>query len=112
MTGIYSKFADTVSRRPDAVALRTPQRDWTYSQLLSQTEQFRKKLTPTVGPGTTVGVVCSNDPMYVPLALALDALEATQVPFPVEFTERQRTWILHDAGCAYVVEASGPEVSV
>jgi long-chain acyl-CoA synthetase len=112
MTGIYSKFCDTVTRRPDAVALRTPDRSWTYSQLLSQTEHFRKQLEPTVSTGTTVGVVCSNDPMYVPLALALDALEATQVPFPVEFTERQRTWILHDSGCAHVVEASGSEVAV
>ncbi|WP_224364837.1 AMP-binding protein [Hyalangium versicolor] len=112
MTGIYSKFRDTVARRPEAVALRTPGRSWTYAQLLEQTEQFRKKLEPTVGTGSTVGVVCSNDPMYVPLALALDSLESTQVPFPVEFTERQRTWILHDSGCAHVVEASGAEVLV
>ncbi|ADO67954.1 AMP-binding protein [Stigmatella aurantiaca] len=112
MAGIYSKFRETVSRRPGAVALRTPDRLWTYRELLSQTEHFRTQLEPQVGTGNTVGVVCSNDPMYVPLALALDALETTQVPFPVEFTERQRTWILHDAGCAHVAEASGSEVAV
>ena len=35
MTGIYSKFCETVARRPSAVALRTPERSWSYSQLLA-----------------------------------------------------------------------------
>lgn len=96
--------------RPEAVALSTRAKTFTYSQLDEAVERTAERLAALAtfrSPGSAVGVQLRNGPAWVILDLALIRLGWPSVPIPSFFTPDQRAHALRDSGAGLLVRDVG-----
>jgi long-chain acyl-CoA synthetase len=99
--GLFEGFYKQACLNPSSLALETSRRKWSYADLLGDVADLREQLSSMIPKCSTVAVHAGNEVGYIPLALALDALEATQVPIPEEALASQRRWIESDSGAEF-----------
>jgi long-chain acyl-CoA synthetase len=100
---VWSLLQDAAEKHPDSPAVVFPiapmAKRLTYSQLVSEAEQFAKALASLgVKKGDRVGLVLPNSPQFVVAFYALQRLGAVSVGNNPLYTQREMSHQLADAG--------------
>ena len=106
MSRILDALAARGRSRPDAIALSTADRSWTYAALSKAVDAAAQRLESLASRrliDAPVATMIENSAAWVILDLALVRLGWPNLPIPGFFTEAQRAHVLADAGAVAVV---------
>nr|AAN85506.1 nonribosomal peptide synthetase [Streptomyces atroolivaceus] len=101
---------DRAERTPDAVALRDPQGEhtWTYGELVDRSDRFAAALRGLgVRPGDRVGVCLDRSAQLVSVLLAVMTAGAAYVPLDPTYPADRLAYTADDAGLSLVVVEDG-----
>lgn len=97
-------FDEQASRRPEATAILTAQRDWSYFELRAAARSLAADLERRgVGPGDRVGVCLRRGPALVAALLAATAIGAIYTPLDPAVPAHRRAQFVRRAGCRIVL---------
>ncbi len=101
MSVVISQLFKHARDIPDAVALRTETRDWTYNKLASEVSRVRGLLNET--KPRAIGLLTDNGAHWVVCDLATIDANIPIVPIPTFFTPLQIAHVIKDAGLDVVL---------
>ena len=109
---LATAFAASAKRLPDKVALYWGESEFTYANLLAQSQAVARQLVKAFGvkPGDRVGLWLKNRPEFVPAFFGILNAGAVVVPINNFFKPAEVSYILEDAGVEVLisdVELSG-----
>ncbi|WP_433041720.1 amino acid adenylation domain-containing protein [Dactylosporangium sp. CS-033363] len=97
-------FAHHVRRQPQALAVRTPGRTWTYAELGRDTARLAHRLHARgAGPGTVVAMPIQRGPHALIGLLAVIRAGAACLPMDPNGPPERNREVLLEAGCALVL---------
>jgi amino acid adenylation domain-containing protein len=105
---LHLRFAAQAARTPEAVAVETADRRWTYRELEARAGRLARRLRDLgAGPEAVVGVQADRSPELVLGALAVWAAGGAYLPLDPSHPAERRAWALADAGAALLLAADG-----
>ena len=103
-------FDHAVRSRPQAVAVRTANQSWTYSEFDRMTARLAHRLRRRgAGPGTIVGLLAPRGPAALTGLVATLRCGAACLPLDPDGPPRRNQEVLADAGCDHVLVATPAE---
>jgi len=107
---LHLRFAAQAARTPEAAAVETAERRWTYRELERRTGLLARRLRGLgVGSEVVVAVQADRSPALVLGALAVWAAGGVYLPLDPAHPRERRAWTLADAGAALLLAADGDE---
>jgi len=105
---LATAFADSVSKRPEKIALYWGDREYSYAELQSQSLQVAATLEHRFGvkPGDRVGLWLKNCPEFIPSLFGILNAGAVAVPINNFFKSDEVNYILNDAGVDVLITDS------
>ncbi|MFD5536643.1 AMP-binding protein [Streptomyces sp. NPDC127079] len=96
-----------VERSPDAVALLSPERTWTYRELAHSVLQLARILTSLTPPGSLIALDASAPSAGVLALLAAGTSRRALLPLDQSYPQARRDVVLNDARPALVLRDDG-----
>jgi long-chain acyl-CoA synthetase len=91
-------FDRTAARLGARLAVREPERDWSYSELFAFSQRVSRALEPFAGgSGTRVGLMVPNSAAFVAAFHGIIRDGSVVVPFNVRYRDQELVYYLNDA---------------
>jgi long-chain acyl-CoA synthetase len=107
------RFDRTASRLASRIAIREPERDWTYGDLLRSVDDVSKALAALgLGPGGRVGLMLPNSGAFVAGFHGIVRNGGVVAPLNVRYRDQELVYYLTDTGAgALLVAPEGVETA-
>ncbi|GHG98167.1 amino acid adenylation domain-containing protein [Streptomyces lanatus] len=107
---VVDLFEHQVRARPDALAVRTRERSWTYAEFDRATTRLAHRLRHAgAGPGTVVGLLAPRGAAALTGLLAVLRCGAACLPLDPDDPPRRNREVLDDAGCEQILVTAPTE---
>lgn len=103
------RFDRTAARLGAQLAVREPERDWSYAELLGFSQRVSQALEPFAGgPRARVGLMVPNSAAFVAAFHGIIRDGGVVVPLNVRYRDQELVYYLNDAGTAALL--AGPDI--
>jgi long-chain acyl-CoA synthetase len=106
-TTLGDRFDRTATRLGAHLAVREPERDWSYAELLGFSQRVSQALAPIVGgPGARVGLMAPNSAAFVAAFHGIVREGGVVAPLNVRYRDQELVYYLKDTGAVALLVAS------
>jgi long-chain acyl-CoA synthetase len=103
------RFDRTAARLGAQLAVREPERDWSYAELLGFSQRVSQALEPFAGgPRARVGLMVPNSAAFAAAFHGIIRDGGVVVPLNVRYRDQELVYYLNDAGTAALL--AGPDI--
>jgi len=107
---VHHVFAAQAARTPDAIAVESADRQWSYRELERRAEGLARQLQSLgVGTETRVGVAVERSPEMVASLLGILKTGSTYVPLDPTSPQERLAFMLQDAGVSVLLTRRGDQ---